>query len=90
MSQIVWEGRVANPKGVHCRVAAKLSEIASEHDVTVHLSNAQGEIADGASMLEILSLALSQGSMVRCIAKGPDAAQAAEAIEVLLSCPEGL
>ena len=89
MSQIVWEGRVANPKGVHCRVAAKLSEIAGEHDVTVQLSNAHGEIADCTSMLEILSLALSQGSLVRCIAQGPGAAQAAQAIELLLSCPEG-
>ena len=79
---------MASPKGVHCRVAARLSEIAAAHDAAVQLANAQGETADCASMLEILSLALTQGSAVRCTAEGPEAAQAAQAIERLLSCPE--
>lgn len=88
MNRKAWDIRVANPKGVHCRVAYRLSEIATAHDAAVQLANAQGEIADCASMLEILSLALTQGSVVRCIAEGPEAAQAAQAIERLLSCPE--
>ncbi len=90
MSRVVWESRVANPKGVHCRVAAKLIEITENHNVTVQFVNPQGERADCASMLEVLSLALSQGSVVRCTAEGPEATQAAQAIDHLLSCPEEL
>jgi phosphotransferase system HPr (HPr) family protein len=88
MSQVTWEGRVVGAKGVHCRVAARLSEIAAAHEAAVQLANAQGETADCASMLEILSLALTQGSAVRCTAEGAQAAQAAHAIAQLLSCPE--
>ncbi|WP_417913074.1 HPr family phosphocarrier protein [Candidatus Electronema sp. TJ] len=88
MSQLVWESRVSLPKGVHCRVAAKLSETAAAYDATVRISSAQGETADCSSVLELLSLALVEGSMARCTAEGPQAAQAAQAIDRLLSAAE--
>jgi phosphocarrier protein HPr len=88
MSRVDWESRVALPKGVHCRVAAKLSEIAAAHDAAVRISSEQGGTADCASVLELLSLALTEGSVARCTAEGPQAAQAAQAIDRLLSANE--
>ena len=88
MNRVDWESRIALPKGVHCRVAAKLSEIVAAHDVTVWISSEHGETADCASVLELLSLALTEGSVARCTAEGPDAAQAAQAIDRLLSAKE--
>jgi phosphotransferase system HPr (HPr) family protein len=88
MNQVVWDSQIALPKGVHCRVAAKLSEIAAAYDATVRISSAQGETADCASILELLSLALAEGSVARCTAEGPEAEQAAQAIDRLLSAKE--
>lgn len=88
MSRVVWESRVALPKGVHCRVAAKLSEIAAAHDAAVRISSGQGGTADCSSVLELLSLALTEGSVARCEAEGPQAEQAAQAIDRLLSAKE--
>jgi phosphocarrier protein HPr len=85
MSQITWESKVAHPNGVHCRVAARLTEIVATHDVEVRIINNPEETVDCASMLEILSLALIQGSQVVFTAEGPDAEQVAEAIDQLLS-----
>lgn len=87
MSRVVWESTVAQPHGVHCRVAAKLAEIVSTHKVQVHLSATTGT-ADCASVLELLSLALSHGSQVRCTAEGPDAELVAKAIDQLLASSE--
>jgi phosphocarrier protein HPr len=84
MNRVVWESKVANPHGVHCRVAAKLAEIVTAHKVQV-LITAKTGTADCASILEVLSLALTQGSRVSLTAEGQDAAQAAEAIDRLLS-----
>jgi len=88
MSRVVWESRIALPKGVHCRAAAKLSEIAAAYDAAVRISSEQGETADCSSVLELLSLALIEGSLARCTAEGPEAAQAAQAIDRLLSGTE--
>jgi phosphotransferase system HPr (HPr) family protein len=79
---------VANPNGVHCRVAARLTEIVAEHDAQVQITG-RGELVDCASMLEILSLALTQGSRVAFTAEGPDAQHVAQAINQLLSGGEG-
>lgn len=87
MSLVAWESRVASPNGVHCRVAARLAEIVATHDVQVQITG-RGEPVDCASMLEVLSLALIQGSLVAFTAEGPDAARVAEAIDQLLSSRE--
>jgi phosphocarrier protein HPr len=89
MSEIIWESQIALPRGVHCRVAAKMTEIVATHDTHVQLA-AEGGTADCSSMLEILSLALTQGSSVRCTATGPNAPQVAQALDQLLSAKEEL
>lgn len=83
MKKIAWKSRVGNARGVHCRVASRLTEIVAEHDAEVRII-VETESVDCTSMLEILSLSLTYGSLVSFTAQGPDAARVAEAIEELL------
>ena len=87
MKSISWESRVSNSNGVHCRVASQLTEIVAGHDAEVQIM-AELETVDCTSMLEILSLSLSHGSLVSFAAQGPEAQQVAEAIEELLASDE--
>lgn len=84
MSRVTWQSRVSNPNGVHCRVAAKLAEIAAAYKAHVWITG-RGEPVDCSSILELLSLSLVQDSLVSFTAEGPEAAQAAEAIDRLFS-----
>jgi len=87
MKTISWESTVTNPNGVHCRVAERLIKVIDEHEATVRIIH-QGQPVDCISILELLSLALVQGSRVRFTAQGPDAEQVVTAVEQVLSEPE--
>lgn len=84
MNHISWESKVGCPKGVHCRVAAQLTEIVAGHDVDVRIVN-RDETIDCTSMLEILSLSFAHGSRMSFTAHGPDAHKVAAAIDRLIS-----
>ncbi|MCI5145192.1 MAG: HPr family phosphocarrier protein [Candidatus Electrothrix sp. AR3] len=84
MNRVVWKSRIENTNGVHCRVASRLTEIVIEHDAEVEIT-AASETLDGTSMLEILSLSLTHGSVVSFTAQGPDAQRVAQAIKELLA-----
>ena len=79
-----WHCRINNPKGVHCRVAGKLTEIIASHDAEVQICH-QDEQIDCTSILEILSLALIRGSRVEFLAHGSEADKVQAAINQLLS-----
>jgi len=87
MKTISWESTVTNPNGVHCRVAERLIKVIDEHAATVQIID-QVQPIDCTSILELLSLALVQGSRVQFTAQGPDADQVAAAVEQVLSEPE--
>ncbi|MGB5685938.1 MAG: HPr family phosphocarrier protein [Candidatus Electrothrix sp.] len=87
MKTVSWESTVTNPNGVHCRVAERLITVIDEHEATVRMIH-QGQPVDCTSILELLSLALVQGSLVQFTAQGPDAEQVVAAVELVLSEPE--
>ena len=58
-----------NPNGVHCRIAERLIKVIDEHEATVRIID-QGQPVDCTSILELLSLALVQGSRVQFTARG--------------------
>jgi phosphocarrier protein len=87
MKIVSWESTVNNPNGVHCRVAERLIKVIDEHKATVHIID-QGQPVDCTSILELLSLALGQGSRVQFTAQGSDADQVVAAVEQVLSEPE--
>lgn len=74
---------VADPVGLHARPAAVLARIASrfESEVTV-------DGADAISVLDLMSLGVTQGQDVTVIAEGPDAVEALAAVIATLEDPQ--
>ena len=87
MNIVSWESTVTNPNGVHCRVAERLIKVIDEHESAVRMVH-QGQPVDCTSILELLSLALVQGSLVQFTAQGSDAEQVVAAVDQVLSEPE--
>jgi len=84
MKVVTRQCRVRNPKGIHCRVATRLAEIIADHEATVQITGDDDSV-DCTSILDILSLALIHGSLVRFRAHGRDADKVLAAVEALLS-----
>lgn len=74
---------VGNERGVHGRVATALAEIAVRHQVRLVI-NKGTESADCSSILDVLALALVQGTCLRVEAEGMHAEEALQAVEQLL------
>ncbi len=87
MKTVSWESTVANPNGVHCRVAERLMKIIDEHEACVQIID-QGQPVGCDSILELLSLGLVQGSRVQFTAQGPDADQVVAAVDQVLSASD--
>jgi phosphotransferase system HPr (HPr) family protein len=76
--------RVGNERGVHGRVATRLAEIAEEYGVTLQINRAE-ETVDCSSILDILAMALIQGSEISLQAEGENAASALSAASAALT-----
>ncbi len=89
MKTVCWTSTVANPNGVHCRVAERLISVIDTYEASVHIispgQSEQPTYTNCTSILELLSLGLVQGSQVQFTAQGPDAELVAVAIEQVLS-----
>lgn len=78
---------VGNERGVHGRVATALAEIAGHHQVRLFIEKGT-ECADCFSILDVLALALVQGTELRVEAEGIDAEEALQAVERLLTAKD--
>lgn len=78
---------VGNERGVHGRVATALAEIAERHQVRLSI-NKGTEGADCSSILDVLALALVQGTQLQVEAEGFQAEEALQAVERLLTAKE--
>lgn len=74
---------MVNALGIHTRPAATLVGTARAFDSEIRLA-ANGRSADGKSIVGILSLAAAQGTTVELRARGPDAAEALEALRAII------
>jgi phosphocarrier protein HPr len=75
---------VVNPLGVHARPAAKIVKLANRFESSITLHRLEGGSADARSMLEIMSLAASLGTVLVIKAEGPDEGKALKALFRLL------
>ncbi|MDL5360664.1 HPr family phosphocarrier protein [Halalkalicoccus sp. NIPERK01] len=78
--------------GLHARPAAKFVETANEHDATVRIGEAGADddnLIDAGSMIAVTSLGVKQGERLRIVAEGEDSEEALDALERVLSTPEG-
>lgn len=84
MSWIQFVCTVELERGIHGRVATRLAEIAKEFNLDLQVEHHEQRI-DCSSILDILSLALVEGSIVRFWIQGERADQGRAAVSDLLS-----
>ncbi|KQZ82789.1 serine kinase [Mesorhizobium sp. Root157] len=81
---IVRELRIINQRGLHARASAKFVQVASGFNATIDVEK-DGVKVGGTSIMGLMMLAASPGCLIRVLAKGPDAAEAIEALEQLVA-----
>lgn len=77
--------------GLHARPASRFVQTANEFeaDITVAPADGRTDPANARSMLAVTGLNVEHGESVRLVAAGDDAAAALDALESVLSTPEG-
>ncbi len=75
---------IVNRKGLHARATAKFVQCVETFDAEITVSKG-GETVGGTSIMGILTLGAGIGSTITVTAKGPEAAQAMEAIAALVA-----
>jgi phosphoenolpyruvate-protein phosphotransferase len=76
-----------NPEGLHARPAAVLANLAQKYESDIRIKRGDDQ-ANAKSVMALLGLEVLKGHKVQVIARGPDAAQAAE--ELAEALREGL
>lgn len=78
------EVTICNRLGLHARAAAKLVGTASGFDAEVTLEK-QGQRVNGKSIMGVMMLAASQGTVLRITAEGPGEHEVLEALRELVA-----
>ena len=81
---------VANPNGLHMRVAARIVEIVRRHGAKVKFFGQNDQKADGNSIIELLTLGAEHGSQVRLEVNGPGEEQTARDLAEFFSDGAGI
>ncbi|HET8564557.1 MAG TPA: HPr family phosphocarrier protein [Candidatus Binatia bacterium] len=82
MGKVVKKLEIKNKLGLHARAAALLVQTVNRFSSAISFSK-DGQVADGRSIMGVLTLAATQGSKIQVEAQGEDAEQAVRAIEKL-------
>jgi phosphocarrier protein HPr len=83
MPKVVKRVEIKNKLGLHARAAALLVQTVNRFSAHVAFVK-DGQMADGRSIMGILTLAAPQGTKIQVEAVGDDAEQAVRAIEKLI------
>lgn len=75
---------VRNRQGLHARPAALFVQVANRFKATIRVRRGREEV-DGKSIMGLLTLAASRGSVIEVTTKGSDAEDALRALEQLVS-----
>jgi len=78
---------IKNKQGLHARPAAVFVQIANKFDSDISVIKDKEEV-NGKSIMGILMLAAEQGAVVCIKATGPDAKEAVEELEKILTSEE--
>lgn len=79
---------ITNQRGLHARASARFAERAREFQAALSL-RANGEIADGRSIMDLLMLAAGPGTELDIEARGDDAVQAVDSLVLLVETKFG-
>jgi phosphocarrier protein len=80
--------RIVNQRGLHARASAKFVQVASGFDAAIDVEK-DGIRVGGTSIMGLMMLAASPGCSIRVMAKGPQAAEAIDALEQLVAARFG-
>ena len=81
---ICKEIEIINKLGLHARAAAKFVTTASQFGSEVHLAH-NGREVNGKSIMGVMMLAASQGTVLTLSTEGEDEAQAIDTLEALIN-----
>ena len=76
--------RIINKRGLHARASAKFVKLAATFDAEVKVSK-DGQCVDARSIMGLMMLAAGLGCCIEITAKGPQAAEAVEALSQLVA-----
>ena len=76
--------KIINKLGMHARASAKFVQVAKRHVSTVHLGPTVTELVNGKSMMQIMTLAASQGTDLVLKVEGEDQDDALNALIALI------
>ena len=75
---------IPNEDGLHARPAAKFVKLATRYTCDVWVTKDDEEI-NGKSIMGLMMLAASQGSVIQVTTEGPDAEEALEKLSALVT-----
>jgi phosphocarrier protein len=81
---LVRELTIVNGRGLHARASAKFVKCAEGFDADVTVSR-DGQSASGVSIMGLMMLAAGEGSTILVEVRGPQAAEALDAITALVT-----
>ncbi|MEI8206062.1 MAG: HPr family phosphocarrier protein [Kiritimatiellales bacterium] len=81
---------VADPHGLHLRVAAKIVNLVKQNRTKVRLFGADNRQADGGSILALLTLNAQQGNSIRVEVDGADESRVAARLSEIFSDGGGI
>ena len=77
------ETAILNKYGFHIRPSTRFMDLARRYDSAISLE-CGGVVADGKSIMELMTLGAVQGAILRITADGPDEQEALEALKSLV------
>lgn len=83
--------KIVPEAGLHARPASKFVETVGEYEADIKISDSSTdeEPVDARSMLAVTSLGLKQGDKMKIEAEGNDAEEVLDALEEVITTPEG-
>jgi len=75
---------IVNQKGLHARASARFAEVVEKFDATCDVSK-DGLSANGDSIMGLLMLAASIGTIIQIQTSGPQASELADALQALVA-----
>jgi phosphocarrier protein HPr len=84
LASIVRELAIKNQRGLHARASAKFVKCAETFDASITVSR-DGQSVPATSIMGLMMLAASIGTSIMVEASGPQATEAMDALEALVS-----
>ena len=82
--KVVQEVRLPNSLGLHARPAMQLVDLANRFNAQIEIAKAEQRV-DAKSIMQVMTLAATQGTTLTLTASGSDAAKAVAALAGLIA-----